>query len=256
MQRLLVLVAQLSRLADPAQQLVLLGVRARAQIALELLHALRRDPVQIALRAGEDRHDHVLDGPRVSLGLLERLDQALAARKRLLRLGIELRPELRERLQLPVLRELEPQLSGHLLHRLRLRVAAHARDRDTDVDRGPHARVEQARLEEDLTVGDRDHVRGDVGGDVSRLRLDDRQRRQRAAAEVVVQAHRPLEQARVQVEDVTRVGLAAGRPPQQQRHLAVGVRVLGEVVVDAERVLAVVEEVLAHRAACVRAPCT
>src|SRR5436190_8977911 len=56
----------------------------------------------------------------------------------------------------------------------------------------------------------------------------------------------------MEIEDVARVGLAAGRPAEQQGHLAVRVRVLREVVVHAERVPALVEEVLAHRAACVR----
>ncbi len=51
----------------------------------------------------------------------------------------------------------------------------------------------------------------------------------------------------MQVEDVAGEGLASRRPPQQQRHLAVGVGLLGEVVVDAQRVLAAVEEVLGHR---------
>ncbi len=56
----------------------------------------------------------------------------------------------------------------------------------------------------------------------------------------------------MQVEDIARIGLATRRAAQQQRHLAVGEGVLGEVVVDRERVLAVVEEVLGHRAAGVR----
>jgi hypothetical protein len=56
----------------------------------------------------------------------------------------------------------------------------------------------------------------------------------------------------VQIEDVARVCLAARRAAQQQRHLAVCVRVLGEVVVNHQRVLSVVQEVLGHRAAGVR----
>ena len=47
---------------------------------------------------------------------------------------------------------------------------------------------------------------------------------------------RPLEKPRVEIEDVARVGLAARRPPQQQRHLAIGRGVLGEVVVHADGV--------------------
>src|SRR5919106_1790983 len=108
----------------------------------------------------------------------------------------------------------------------------------------PDARVEEVGLEEDLAVGDRDHVRRDVGGDVARLRLDHGQRRQGAAAALVRELAGALEQPRVQVEDVAGERLAARRPAQQQRELAVRVGVLGEIVVDEQRVLAVVEEVL------------
>jgi hypothetical protein len=64
-----------------------------------------------------------------------------------------------------------------------------------------------------------------------------------------VHARGALEQARVQVEHVARIRLAARRAAQQQRHLAVRPCLLGQVVVDDERVLAAVAEVLAHRAA-------
>ncbi len=56
----------------------------------------------------------------------------------------------------------------------------------------------------------------------------------------------------MQVEDVAREGLAARRAAQQQRHLPVGVGVLGQVVVDAEGVAPLVGEVLAHGRAGVR----
>src|SRR5919107_539358 len=46
--------------------------------------------------------------------------------------------------------------------------------------------------------------------------------------------------------------LIAGRAAQEERHLPVRVRVLGEVVVDRQRVLALPEEVLADRRARVR----
>ena len=50
----------------------------------------------------------------------------------------------------------------------------------------------------------------------------------------------------MQVEDVAGVGLAARRAAEQQRHLAIGPGVLGEVVVDDQRVAAVLHELLAH----------
>jgi hypothetical protein len=62
----------------------------------------------------------------------------------------------------------------------------------------------------------------------------------------LVDASRPLEQARVEVEDIARVGLASGWALQQQRYLAIGPRVLGEVVVDDEYVAAALHEVLGH----------
>ena len=230
----------------------MLGAHPRDQPLVELRDAVDRDAIEEAVGRGVDHDDLLLDGHRRALVLVERLDEPLPAGERRLRVGVEVRAELGERLEVAVLRELELQPPGDLLHRLDLRVAADARHRDADVDGRPHAREEELRLEEDLPVGDRDDVRRDVGRHVAGLRLDDRQRGHRAAAEVVVELDRALEQAAVQVEDVARVGLATRRAAQQQRHLAVGERVLGEVVVDAQRGAAVVEEVLGHRGTRVR----
>src|SRR5258705_464184 len=84
------------------------------------------------------------------------------------------------------------------------------------------------RLEEDLAVGDRDDVGRDVRRQVAGLRLDDRQRRQGSAAEFVPELRRALEQPRMEIEHVAGVGLAAGRTPEEQGNLAVGLRVLRE----------------------------
>jgi hypothetical protein len=53
----------------------------------------------------------------------------------------------------------------------------------------------------------------------------------------------------VQIEDVARIGFAARRTAQQQRHLAIRDGLLRQVIIDDERVHAVVAEVLAHGAA-------
>src|SRR5690606_39071023 len=91
-------------------------------------------------------------------------------------------------------------------------------------------------------------------------RLDDRQRGQRAGLALdfalgelldvfLVDPRGTLEQAAVQVEHVAGVRLASRRAAQQQRDLPVGPGLLGQVVVDDQRVLTAVAEVLAHRAA-------
>jgi hypothetical protein len=78
--------------------------------------------------------------------------------------------------------QVDTKASGHLPHRLDLRVAADAADRNADVHGGADIRIEQVGFEEDLAVGDRDHVGRDVRGDVAGLRLDERQGRERSAA--------------------------------------------------------------------------
>jgi hypothetical protein len=64
-------------------------------------------------------------------------------------------------------------------------------------------------------------------------------------AHVVGQLRAALEQAAVQVEHVARVGLAARWAAQQQRHRAVGLGLLGQVVEHDQHVLGVVHPVLA-----------
>src|SRR5256885_5351062 len=56
-------------------------------------------------------------------------------------------------------------------------IAPHSAHRYAGVDGGPHVRVEEVRLEKDLTVDNRDDVRGHVGVDLHGLRLDELQRR-------------------------------------------------------------------------------
>ena len=161
-------------------------------------HLRDRDLVEQALRAGVEDRDLLLDRQRLILRLLQQLDEPRAAIELLLRRLVEIaRAELRERRELAILREIETQRAGHLPHRLDLRRAADARHRVADVDRRTHALVEQVGLEEDLPVGDRDHVGRDVGRQVAGLRLDDRQRGQRAAAVGVVQLRRTFQQTRV-----------------------------------------------------------
>ena len=66
-----------------------LGVHPFGQLGEELGHALDVQAVEEAVGRGVDLHDLVLDRQRLALVLVERLDQALAARQRFLRVGVE-----------------------------------------------------------------------------------------------------------------------------------------------------------------------
>src|SRR5262249_47363157 len=86
-------------------------------------------------------------------------------------------------------------------------------------------------------------------GHIVRLGFDDGQRGQRARAVFIVQLRGTFQKARVQIEHVARIGLAARRTAKQQRHLAICDSLLGQVVINDDRMHAVVAEKFAHGAA-------
>src|SRR3954463_11360000 len=135
--------------ADLVHQVRLLGVEALQHRAVELPYALGLDAVEVAAGAGVDRRHLVGHRPRPQLVLAERLDQALAAVERPLRLRVEVGAELGERLELAVLRKLQAQAARALPHRGRLRRTADPRDGDANVDGRTHALTEEVALEED-----------------------------------------------------------------------------------------------------------
>lgn len=72
-----------------------------------------------------------------------------------------------------------------------------------------------------LSISDGDDIGWNVSRHIPSLSLDDRQGSQRAAPKGVVHFGCSLQQAGVQVEHITRVGLTARGAAQQQRHLTV-----------------------------------
>jgi hypothetical protein len=93
-----------------------------------------------------------------------------------------------------------------------------------------------------LAISDGNDVSGNVGRHVTTLGLNDGQSSERTTTELVVHLGRALKETRVEVENVTGVGLSPGRATKEQRHLTVGNGLLCQIVVDDERVLAVVTE--------------
>ncbi len=247
--------------------------------------------IDVALGAGEDDGDLVLDGHGDVLALLEELGEALAALELLAGGGVQVGGELGEGGHLAELSEFQLEGSGDGFHRLDLGATADAADGEADVDGRADAGVEEVGLQEDLAVGDGDDVGGDVGGDVSGLGLDDREGGEGAAGLGVLDGLQvaalllglllgellpvlapvdggvaaivplgalgeggpllghlggALQEAGVDVEHVAGVSLAARGAAEQQGHLPVGDRLLGEIVVDDEGVAAGVAEVLGH----------
>src|SRR5437588_4209428 len=136
------------------------------------------EPVQLRfIRAGVARghliekavgarinNEHLLfHGQRLILRLLQNFHEPCAAVQLRLCRRVEVAAELRKGRQLPVLRQVEAQRSRDLPHRFHLRRPADAADRVADVDGRADALMEQIGLEEDLAVGNRYHVRRNIG---------------------------------------------------------------------------------------------
>ena len=63
-----------------------------------------------------------------------------------------------------------------------------------------------------------------------------------------VQLRRALKKARVKIENVARIGFPARRTAQQERHLTIGDGLFRKIVINHQRVHAVVAEIFAHGA--------
>src|SRR5688572_25725103 len=195
LQRRLQVIVEDFLLGDAAQHAGVAGLEESVEILLVATHIFDRNRVEEAFRGGIDDRHLLLNSERLILRLLQNLDETAAAIELCLRRLVEVAAELREGRELAVLREVETQRAGHLAHGANLRGAADARHRVADVDRRAHALVEEVALQEDLTVGNRDHVGRDIRRQVARLRFDDWQRRQRSAALRRVQLRGALQQS-------------------------------------------------------------
>src|SRR5690606_14615274 len=213
---------------------------------------------------GIDNGYLLLDRNRRELALLQDFHVAHPFVQYGLRGGVKVGSELRKRFQFTVLRLVQLQCTGNLFHGFNLGITAHPRYGDTHVNGGTHTGVKQVRLQENLPVGDGNHVRRDISRYVAGLGFCDRQGRDPASSfdevldrlrQVVhifrnlvrrVDFRGALQQAAVQVEYVTGIRLTARRATQQQGHLAVGYRLLRQVVVDDQRGASGIAEVLAN----------
>ena len=210
-------VVQLLLLSDLLPQSRIGGVQEVVEPLLERPAVFDGEVVQITVRPGENNNHLFLHRPRLVLVLFQNLGQAApAAELRLRGLVQVLAAKLRKGRELAILGQVQPQRARHLLHRLDLGVASHARDRKPHVDGGTDAGVEEVRFEVDLAVGDGDDVGGNVGRNVPCLGFDDGERRERPAARFVVQFRRALKESRVKIENVSGIGFAPRGPPQEQ----------------------------------------
>src|SRR5699024_3832373 len=157
---------------------------------------------------------------------------------------VQVRSESSEALKVTVRSKVKTQVTCNLLHALGLSSATNTGNRNTDVNCRTNALVEQVGLQEDLAVGNGNNVGWNERGNVIHLGFNDWQCGQRTSTQVVGQLCSTLQQTRVKVEDVTWVRFASRRTTQQQGNRTVGLRLLCQVIVDDQDVVALVHPVL------------
>ena len=78
------------------------------------------------------------------------------------------------------------------------------------------------------------YVSGNISRHITTLGLNDGEGSEGTTTELVAHLGGTLEQTRVQVEDITRIGLTTRRTTEKEGHLTVSNGLLGQVVVDDE----------------------
>ena len=243
------LLGDLALLLDGSLDLGVGALEVSKEVRLPGEDLVDGDGVEETVNTGEDERNHVGNGHGGVLLLLEELSQTLTTGKGLLGGGIKIGTELSEGSDLTVLSQEQLEGTGDLLHGLDLGGGTDTGHGQTDVNGGTDTLVEQLGLQEDLTVSDGNDVGGNVSGHITTLGLNDGQGSQGTSTVGLVHLGGTLEETRVQVENVTGVGLTSGGTTEQQRHLTVGNGLLGQIIVDDDGVAAVVTEPLTHGAA-------
>mmetsp|Transcript_126127 Transcript_126127/g.251898 ORF Transcript_126127/g.251898 Transcript_126127/m.251898 type:complete len:262 (+) Transcript_126127:203-988(+) len=221
--------------------------------SLEPEDLLDRNLVQVAASAGPQRHNDLSCRHRNKLLLFEEFRQDTSTEQLVLCCSIQVRSKLSKSCHLTILSEFQLQSSRHLFHSFDLGSTPDTTNRQANIHSRSDAFVEKLRLQENLSISNADHVCRNVCTHISGLSLDDGESRQRATSHVLLTHFgSTLQQARVEIEHISRVRLTPWRPTQQQRHLSVRHRLLGEIVIKDDRMHAIVSEVLCHGTASVR----
>src|SRR5690554_7831727 len=176
---------------------------------------------------------------------------------------VKIRSELGECRQFTVLSQCQTDATAKLLHDLGLSCTTYPGYGDTGVHGRTDTGVKQVGFQEDLTVGDGDHVGRNERRNVTSLGFDDRQCGQGTGLAfdftvgellnvVSVYAGSALQQTGVQIENVTRECFTSWRTTQQQGDLTVSNSLLGQVVVYDQSVFTAVTEEFTHGSTGVR----
>ena len=136
---------------------------------------LYRNAIDVAFVYRKQRQAHFGDRQRCILFLFHEFRYALAAFELPPRCRIKVRGKLCERRKLTILSKRETYTATELLDYLRLCRTADSRYRQARIDRRANTGIEEIGLQEDLTIGNGNHVGRYERRNITSLCLNDRQ---------------------------------------------------------------------------------
>mmetsp|Transcript_9353 Transcript_9353/g.20787 ORF Transcript_9353/g.20787 Transcript_9353/m.20787 type:complete len:370 (-) Transcript_9353:645-1754(-) len=236
----------ISRVNNLLQHSGMSSLHMSQESPLESLNVLNINPVTVSLHSNEKRGNNLLGLIGLVLSLLKKLVKTNSTVKLLLSGGVQIRTELCKGSNLTVLSQLKLHGTGNRFGGLVLSGGSDTRHGQTDRNGRTLSLVEQFGLQKDLSIGNGNHIGGNVSGHISSLGLNDWKGGQRSTPGVAVHLGGTLEEARVEVKHISGVGLTTGGTTEQERHLTVCHSLLGEIIVKDDGVLSVVAKVFSH----------
>ena len=168
--RIFVIAREIASVVDIFQNFGVVGTHIATECRFErqnLLTARRRNDLW-SRRTGSGSSP-ILSSERV-LTLLQQLGHAATTFQLFAGCFVQIGSELRKRSQFTILCQVGTDTAGQVLHQaLGLSSTTHTRHRDTGVDGRTDTGVEQVGFQEDLTVGNRNHVGRNEYGNVTSL---------------------------------------------------------------------------------------
>jgi hypothetical protein len=228
--------------ADLLKDFAVVGLDVLDEILFPVDDLVDGELVKETVDTSKDNGDLGLNGKRGVLGLLEKFGKTSTTVQQELGGGIQIGTELSESSNFTVLGKEKLEGTSNLLHGLGLGSGTDTGDGKTDVNSGTDTLEEKFGFQENLTVSDGNDVSGNVSRDITTLGLNDGKGSHGTVTEVLVHLGSTLEKTRVEVENVTRVGFTTGRTTKQKGHLTVSNSLLGQIVIDDQRVTTVVTE--------------
>jgi len=175
------IVVVIALLVDLGKQVCVLGLEVGDHGFLESTDLVLLDIGQEAFLGSKQADTHLGDGHRSILVLLHQLGNALTMLQLLAGGFVQVRCKLGESCQFTILSQSGTDTTREFLDDLGLSRATNTRYRYTGVNGRTDTRVEQIGFQEDLAVGDGDHVCRYERRNVASLGFDDRQSGQRAS---------------------------------------------------------------------------